>query len=395
MRSVRNHSTFATLRIERIIGRVFSTASVATSLETLANAFPETGLINPQILYFSIGLILLAQLSAVFTFWFGSANSKIYLLHGAAYAVAFILYPFSVSPLAQIPDGFRPWLWWATGTATMAMGMYLTKWWSVVYLGFVPTSWFFLRVLPIGGSGNLGSATLDAIYIVLYPAAVLTLVGMLRTAALGVDRKNDEVAEVAAIRAEVDATELERQKLDDLVHDQVLTTLLLAAKAETVDARRLATESAEVAIARLQSTASENPNQIEEISSGTFFDSLSASLRRGFPEVEIMLFKEAEFQVPISVGIAIADATIQAMTNSMQHAGKNSNRQIRLKADNHGIKVVVKDDGKGFRESKIPKNRLGVRNSIRRRVTAAGGEVVIDSAPRKGAAVILKWGPNA
>jgi signal transduction histidine kinase len=368
---------------------------VATSLETLANALPETGVVNPEILYSSIGLILLAQLTAVFTFWFGAANSRVYLLHGAAYLVSFFLYPISVSPLAQIPDGFRPWLWWATGTATMAMGMYLTKWWSVVYLGFVPVSWFFLRILPIGGNGNVASATLDAIYIILFAAAVLTLIGMMRTAALEVDRKNDEVAEVAAIRAEVDATGLERQKLDDLVHDQVLTTLLLAAKAETQEARRLATESAQQAISRLESTASEDPEQIQEISAGTFFDSLSASLRRGYPDVEIVLSREFEFQVPISVGIAIADATIQAMTNSMQHAGKNVNRQVRLKADRHGIKVVVKDDGKGFRESKIPKNRLGVKNSIRRRVTAAGGEVVIDSAPRKGTAVILKWALNA
>jgi signal transduction histidine kinase len=368
---------------------------VATSLETLANALPETGVVNPEILYSSIGLILLAQLTAVFTFWFGAANSRVYLLHGAAYLVSFFLYPISVSPLAQIPDGFRPWLWWATGTATMAMGMYLTKWWSVVYLGFVPVSWFFLRTLPIGGNGNVASATLDAIYIILFAAAVLTLIGMMRTAALEVDRKNDEVAEVAAIRAEVDATGLERQKLDDLVHDQVLTTLLLAAKAETQEARRLATESAQQAISRLESTASEDPEQIQEISAGTFFDSLSASLRRGYPDVEIVLSREFEFQVPISVGIAIADATIQAMTNSVQHAGKNVNRQVRLKADRHGIKVVVKDDGKGFRESKIPKNRLGVKNSIRRRVTAAGGEVVIDSAPRKGTAVILKWALNA
>lgn len=394
-RNDQNHSTFAAARIERIIGRVFSLAAVATTLETFANGFGQTAQLNPSILFGSIGLILLAQLAAVYTFWFGSANKWVYLLHGAAYLVAFNLYPYSIAADAVFPEGFRPWLWWATGTATMAMGMYLNKWWSIAYLGFMPVSWFFLRVMGIGGSASAGEAILDSIYIVLFSAAVLTIIGMMRTAAIGVDRKNDVTAEISAKRAEVDATNLERQKLDDLVHDQVLTTLLLAAKAENVDMERLAAESAEAAVARLQATASEESVELQEISVSTFLDSFSSSLRRGYPGVEISLTKESDFAVPITVGIAMADAAIQAMTNSVQHAGRNAKRQVRLKADRHGLKIVVKDDGRGFRESKIPKNRFGVRNSIRRRVTAVGGEVVIDTAPRKGAAVILRWVPNA
>lgn len=395
MRNEPIRSTFATTRIERIIGRVFSLAAVATSLETVANGIGQTDIVNPAYLFVSIGLILAAQLVAVYTFWFGSANKWVYLLHGAAYLIAFKLYPYSVEGVVDFPDGFRPWLWWATGTATMAIGMYLTKWWSVLYLGFMPVSWFFLRITPIGGSGDFGSAVLDAFYIVLFAAAVLTLVGMLKTAALAVDRKNDEAAEIAAKRAEVDATELERQKLDDLVHDQVLTTILLAAKANSTETEQLAAESARAAIERLQLKASDESGELQEISVNTFLDSLAGSLRRGFPGTMFSLSKEIDFPLPINVAIAFADASIQAMTNSLQHAGRNANRQIRLKADRHGLKVVVKDDGKGFRESKIPKNRMGVRNSIRRRVVSVGGEVVIDTAPRKGTAVILRWSPDA
>lgn len=374
---------------------MFSLAAVATSLETFANGLGQTNLVNPFFFFGSIGLILVAQLAAVYTFWFGSANKWVYLLHGAAYLIAFVVYPFSVAGVTEFADGYRPWLWWATGTATMAMGMYLTKWWSVLYLGFMPISWVFLRVTPIGGSGDIGSAVLDGFYIVLFAAAVLTLVGMMKTAALAVDRKNDEAALVAAKRAEVDATELERQKLDDLVHDQVLTTIVLAAKANSNETEQLAAESASVAIERLQLKASDESSELQEISVNTFLDSLEGSLRRGFPETTFSLSKEIDFPLPINVAIAFADASIQAMTNSIQHAGRNAKRQIRLKADRHGLKVVVKDDGKGFRESKIPKNRLGVRNSIRRRVSNVGGDVVIDTAPRKGTAVILRWSPDA
>lgn len=374
---------------------MFSLASVGTSLETVAIGLGQTDVVNPIYFFVSTGLILAAQLVAVYTFWFGSANKWVYLLHGAAYLLAFMVYPMSVAGVSDFPDGFRPWVWWATGTATMAMGMYLTKWWSVLYLGFVPISWFFLRVTSIGGNADLGSALLDGSYIILFAAAVLTLVGMMKTAALDVDLKNDQAAVLATKRAEVDATELERQKLDDLVHDQVLTTILLAAKANSSESELLAAASASIAIERLQLKASDESSELQEISVNTFLDSFSASLRRGFPEAELTLSKEEDFSLPITVAIAMADAAIQAMTNSVQHAGKRAHRQLRLKADRQGLKVVVKDDGRGFRESKIPKNRLGVRNSIRRRVTSVGGEVVIDTAPRKGTAVVLRWNPNA
>ncbi|MEY4451369.1 MAG: hypothetical protein RLZZ380_490 [Actinomycetota bacterium] len=396
MSSLRAPSTFAKARIERVIGRVFSLAATAMSLVQLfLVAIPHLKFGDSTYLLVGLGLILAAQFSAIFTFWFGSANTNVYLLHGAAYVVAFALYPLSVASVTEYPDDYRAWIWWWTGTATIAMTMYLPKWWSFVYLGFVPLSYFFLRLQPAGGHADVGSATLDATYISLYALAVQALVLLLRAAAVELDAQNDAVAETAARRAEIDATELERQKLDELVHDQVLTTLLLAANADSPERKAMAAESARVAVERLQAAASGETGDLQEISVISLIDSLSASLKRGYPEVELSITKDLDFMIPISVGIALADATVQAMTNSMQHAGNKATRQVRLKADHHGLKIVVKDDGKGFWESKIPKNRFGIKNSIRRRATAVGAEVRIASSPRKGATVILKWSPNA
>lgn len=358
-------------------------------------AIPHQKFGDSRFMIASLALILGAQLSAIFTFWFGSANNKVYLLHGAAYVLAFIAYPFSVTSETFFPDDYRSWLWWWTGTATIAMTMYLPKWWSFAYLGFVPISYFFLRLQPAGGAEDIGSATLDATYILLYALAVQALVTLLRVAAVELDSKNDEFAASALRQAEKDATEFESQKLDELVHDQVLTTILLAAKADTPERKVMAAESATAAIERLHAAASDEVSELQEISVGSFIDSLQESLKRGYPNALISVTKEQDFPMPINVGIALADATIQAMTNSMQHAGNRATRQIRLKADRHGLKIVVKDDGKGFWESKIPKNRLGIRNSIRRRATMVGAEVRIESQPRKGATVVLKWSPNA
>lgn len=391
----KTESTFARTRIERIVGRVFSLAALTTTLETFANAFSQTSYVDATTLYVSIGLLLAAQLAAVYTFWFGSARKWVYLLHGAAYLIAFFVYPLSVKAGADFPPDFRPWLWWATGTASMAMGMFLPKWWSFAYLVFMPASWFTLRIQVIGGSGSIGNGLIDAAYIVLFSATILTLVGLLRAAALRVDRKNDEAVELSVQRAETEATELERQKLDDLVHDQVLTTLLLAAKADDSEQERLAAQSAENAVAKIQEASTSGTELRQEISVTAYLDALEATIKRGFPDCPINLSKAEEFVIPINVAISFSEATIQALTNSLQHAGKKVSRQVRLKADRHGVKIVIKDDGRGFWLSKIPKDRHGVRNSIYRRMERVGGVAHIATAPRKGTTVILRWSQNA
>jgi len=358
-------------------------------------AIPHLKYGDPNYLYVGLGLILAAQLAAVYTFWLGAANPRVYILHGAAYLVAFVLYLFSIGGQTELPSDYRSWLWWWTGTATIAMTMFLPKWWSIAYLVFVPISYFFLRMDRIGGQADFGSALLDATYIILYALAIQILVGLLRTSAVQLDATNDSVSTLAVTQASTEASEAERQKLDELVHDQVLTTILVAAGADTPERRLMAGEVATQAIERLQQAASEDVDELQSVSASSFVDSLVGSLGRGYPIATLNVSKELDFEIPISVAMALADATIQAMTNSMQHAGAKATRMVRIKLYRQGLKIVVMDDGRGFWESKVPKDRLGIRNSIRRRAANVGADVRIKSAPRKGTSVVLIWSPDA
>jgi signal transduction histidine kinase len=383
-------------RIERVIGQVFSLAATIMSIaQVFLVAIPHAKFGNSNIMFASLGLIILCQLVAVFSFWFGSADRRVYFLNGFAYVVAFLLYPISMTDVTELPSDYRSWLWWWTGTATIAMTMFLPRWWSFAYLIFVPISYFFLRLQLIGGAEDVGSALLDATYIVLYAMAIQALVGLLRTAAVDVDARNDALAEIAVKRAQIDATELESEFLDELVHDQVLTTLVVAARADSEERKAMAGAVAAQAIERLQQAASGEGVDSNEVSVGAFVESLSATLARVYPDVPVDLTRDRDFNIPISVGIALADATIQAITNSMQHAGLKATRKVRIKVFRQGLKIVVMDNGRGFWESKIPKDRMGIRNSIRRRANLVGAEVRIKSAPRKGTSVVLLWGPNA
>jgi signal transduction histidine kinase len=99
--------------------------------------------------------------------------------------------------------------------------------------------------------------------------------------------------------------------------------------------------------------------------------------------------------IPEEVAAALTEATLQAIANSQQHAGERASRSLVLKGHRGGIKIVIKDDGRGFRMSRVPKNRLGVRISIIERVELVGGQVFIDSRPGDGATIILEWGTHA
>jgi signal transduction histidine kinase len=52
----------------------------------------------------------------------------------------------------------------------------------------------------------------------------------------------------------------------------------------------------------------------------------------------------------------------------------------------------VKDNGKGFRPSRIPKNRLGLKLSIIGRMKSVDGRVFIDSKIGVGTNVVIEWG---
>ena len=232
----------------------------------------------------------------------------------------------------------------------------------------------------------------DGIYIVTFSAAIAVLVTLLRQSAERVDQANQESLEAAAERARVDALERERLRLDALVHDSVLTTLLLAANARDAEQEHLAKESADAAIARIEGAAVELEAAGERITVSSFFDALSAAVTRQDPTVEVVSSGANLTLIPAGVAVALTEATVQAMANSIQHAGRRARRLLRLKVEPKGVKIVVKDDGVGFRPGRVPKSRLGLRISIIGRVESVGGRVFIESKIGGGTTIVIEWG---
>ena len=79
---------------------------------------------------------------------------------------------------------------------------------------------------------------------------------------------------------------------------------------------------------------------------------------------------------------ALAGAVSEALTNVVKHAATAS-AVLRLTATPAALVVTVLDQGRGFDAASQPEG-MGLRESIRGRVTESGGTVRIDTAPGAG-----------
>ena len=91
---------------------------------------------------------------------------------------------------------------------------------------------------------------------------------------------------------------------------------------------------------------------------------------------------------------AVYSASVQAMVNSLQHAGAGQSVERWLSVSGTGaggLEVQVGDTGVGFEPDDVHVGRLGLRVSIVERVTNAGGSVRIDSSPGSGRSSRSLW----
>lgn len=100
-----------------------------------------------------------------------------------------------------------------------------------------------------------------------------------------------------------------------------------------------------------------------------------------------------EHAVPPGVVDDLYAATMQALMNSIQHAGPGTiTRRITVTWHETTITITISDNGQGFDPNRATE-RLGVRTSILERTLNAGGTAHITSSPGHGTTITLTWSP--
>jgi signal transduction histidine kinase len=374
-----------------MLGRIYSIALTAITAEAIVNGFGQLSFLNPIVFFVSAGLLVSAVAGVAITTWFMPGKTGFWLRSVAIVSLALLLsWPFHFDLTQAAPDGFQPWIWWPLGISAIAAGTTFRFGIGVIYLLFMTISWPILKVSGYGGSGPLLLGVQEALHLFVFSAVVIALVLALRWEAGKTDAANQQAIDTAVESARVDAAEIERSRLDALVHDSVLTTLLVAAHAESNQQRSLAAQSAMDAIARLKSARSEN-SQPTQLTLASYCHALELRIHRASPDFQVSLTRMNDLPIPAQIAEALTEATLQAVDNSLKHAAQASERVVRLRGERSGLKIVVSDNGKGFRPSQVPKERIGISTSIVARVVSVGGRVFIDSSPGAGTNVVIEW----
>ncbi len=385
---IRNALSLA--RVESAIARSGAGIGIVFFFQSLPALLGERGQTEP---IWAAGAVV----AIVGTLLFAVAASimrRLVRLANVTFAVVFLVvvvtWPFAVIH----PTTDSPWIYYMITIATAMAAIGLSVPWAAGYLIVVPLIYAIIRLTPAGGGLTPLKASLDSIYAVILGGAILIITTMLRAAASSVDQAQATALEGYAHAVRAHATEAERVRVDAIVHDSVLTTLLYAARADTPEAQRMAAIMAGNAIGHLRDAALVSPDDGSTMRVSALAQNLRDAVEQLQGGFEVTTSRVGTRSIPTAVAEALQSASLQAAVNSINHAGEGVTRTVRITAAEGGVQITVADDGRGFDPTQVPAERLGVRVSIIELIANLGGEAHVTSSPGAGTSVVIRW-PSA
>jgi signal transduction histidine kinase len=369
-----------------VFGIVFGAQTLPAILDQAPQAHPVW--LQTFVAAFYLSLIV-ALVASLLQRWVRTAFITVALVFFAG----LVTWPFAVTDVTKTTSD-NHWLYYLITVATAAAAVGLSTRLATIYLFVIPTVYGVIRVTPAGGNVGWELSALDAIYGIILGGAIMILCTMLRQAATSVDRAQAAALDRYAHAVRQHATEVERVQVDSIVHDSVLTTLLSAARAFTPEARELAATMAENAIGHLRVAALVGPDDGSTVTLAALAERISASAEEMNGTFELRTQDVEHQSIPTHPAEAVYSAAVQAMINSLQHAGSTGDvtRWLTIRGlSPSGIEVQIGDTGEGFSLADVPTARLGVRVSIVERVANAGGVAEIDSVPGEGTVITVRW----
>ncbi|WP_280275371.1 sensor histidine kinase [Nocardia wallacei] len=266
--------------------------------------------------------------------------------------------------------------------------------------------------------------------------------GIVRAAAQ-LDAATTAAVRRAAVAAAAEATDRERSRFAGLIHDNVLATLLDAARGTDPAALH---RSAHRTLRQLDDSTHHLDD--DQIPAPTAAETWCATIAETGPGItaDTRIEEQARARpLPREVVTAINAALGEAARNSLRHGavGRDSSqhrttgqeslrdnlternnlqhgttgqvspphgasgqdsarhgavgrdsvrRTVRVDIDARGVTVRIDDDGIGFDPRRVPADRLGIRQSIVERMRRLpGGDAVVESHPGSGTTVVLRW----
>jgi signal transduction histidine kinase len=249
-----------------------------------------------------------------------------------------------------------------------------------------------LLVWTYAGHAHAGPLVVDALGLAVIAGALIAFVRTLRRRARRADAAELRARGLFESSRRHAAIVEERVRTDALLHDTVLATLLAAAGRDAVDRTVLMARSA---LDIVSGTVDHPESRSETVRFDTAVTAAGNELAPMRGLVRLDLAEARAVQLPSAVAETIVAAMLQALSNSITHAGPSAIRTATAAATTHGgLRITVRDDGCGFDPTRMAPGQLGVRVSILERMRQVGASAEIRSAPGAGTTVLLEWHPG-
>ena len=250
-----------------------------------------------------------------------------------------------------------------------------------------------LAMMSANPDNKLLETSVGPLYFLL---VAMTNAGMLEWTLMivrGLDQTRRNAREAERVLAGERAQGRARARSNDLIHDYVLSALILACKRGIDDVEVRA--AAHSALCALVPAPPSNGFMDATQTRGAF----EALVRSGHKHWRVACHLPAQgWQIPAQVGAALTAATHEALNNVRLHAGSDTSDpsqparcHVVVSAGADFVRVTITDTGQGFDLERLAEGRHGVRSSIVKRMESVGGRATLASQPGAGMRVTLEW----
>ena len=309
-----------------------------------------------------------------------------------------------------LADGAAPWL---QGYGAIHATMLAVAWNRPAVWVYPVMQWPLVATVEyLASGGNLEQSVLDGMGAMVTSLVLAGAGAGVVTAAARQDLEAERARAEAAHEASLRTGEREQARINALVHDDIMSVLLAAVRtpvsagaapgslAPSPAASSPLVPSAAVseqarkalaAVAAIRGSRSREapypPHELEAV--------LRVTANEVSEDIVMTSRVSTDAPVPAAVVAALAEATGEALRNSVIHAGGPDDAVVRsldVAIRDGEVWVSVSDDGRGFTPKTVPARRLGLAVSIHGRMNALpGGGARVTSAPGAGTTVELWW----
>ena len=310
-------------------------------------------------------------------------------LLGVYVAVACVLAATRLLPIAAPGDALarmHPMLGWYFVIAA-AGAVVLTRRWRFTFVVAMAPLLVMVNATAIGELQfvSVEDVMLDMTTNLATIGALTWLLRLAETSDASSAQQRAQAVELAAQQASTRA----QHEANSFIHDHILSALI--AVANGLPDREALRDSARQALDSL----STETTVASPVAARTLLNDVAGCVGAMAGDIRTDVLLAREHEIPPEVAQAITEATLEAVRNSLRHAGDDAavTRTVTLASDACGVSIEVNDDGCGFDPVVVGRGRHGVSGSIIARMHDVGGRATVDSAPREGTCITLRWRP--